>query len=525
MQRDRVASTRLWACSPRDRARQRSQPEHGLPANSRRNLTPGAWADVLALADAKGDDQIPVVMVMRRGSSWRANNALRALFGAVVPLVVGVGPWCAVAPLRAQTGSERAPIEVLQYDGVIGPATADFFRRGLEQARERNAQLVVLELDTPGGLDTSTRDIVKEILGASVPVATWVGPSGARAASAGTYILYASHIAAMAPASNLGAATPISIGAAPPTEEPEGKSASSGQGGTLHHKVVNDAAAYLRSLAQLRGRSADFAERAVREARSLSAEEALQAHVIDLIATDVEDLARKLDGRTIALPTGKVQLHTAGAPLVRIEPGWRTRLLALVSDPTVAVVLLMLGVYGLFIEVMHPGAAVPGVAGGICLLLGLYALQLLPVNWAGVGLILLGCALMIAELFLPTFGVIGVGGIVALATGLLMLIEPEIPGFGIPLQVVIALALTSAAVIFGAGSFALRARRRPVVSGREALVGAEGTVTEVTKGEAWAHVAGESWQVHSNSPLKRGERIRVLAVKGLTLDVAVLGAE
>ena len=443
---------------------------------------------------------------------WGAQTAAQAAEGAT--------------PLAAPPGRQR-PILVLQYDGAIGPAAADYFLHGLHEARRRNAQLLVFELDTPGGLDSSMRDIIKAILNSPIPVATWVAPSGARAASAGTYILYASQIAAMAPASNLGAATPIAIGGLP-GGTPAGKSPPPDNADTERRKMVNDAAAYLRSLAQLHGRNAAFAESAVREARSMSAKEALDAHVIDLIAARVDNLARALDGRVTRLNTGEVTLHTAGAPVIRVEPGWRTELLEVVGNPPVAAFLMMAGIYGLFLELLHPGVALPGIAGAICLLLALYAFQMLPVDWSGVALILLGCVLMVAELFLPTFGVVGLGGLIALVAGLLMLIRPEVPGFGISGGFIAALTLITALMIFGVGGFALRARRRPVVSGREALIGAEGTVTAISGGDAWAHVAGETWQVRSarnGEALQPGARVRVLAVEDLILQVIPIGDE
>ena len=444
-----------------------------------------------------------------------------------VARLITAGLAACVGPLFA--AQEQAPrVDVLVIEGMINPATAEFFSRGLAQAQAGKASLVVLELDTPGGLDTSMRAMIKEILNSTVPVATWVGPAGARAASAGTYILYASHVAAMAQASNLGAATPIAIGA--PSPDPGGQPPGNERGrpsagpiDTLHEKMVNDAAAYLRSLAQLRGRNADFAERAVRRAHSMSAQEALRAGVIDLIAKDIDDLLHQLDGREVTLGASKVRLALAGAQVQTVRPDWRIGVLAVLSNPTVALVLMMLGIYGLFIEVVHPGAALPGVAGAICLLLALYALHLLPVNWAGVGLILLGAALMIAEVFLPTFGVVGVGGIVALVVGGMMLINSDSGQLVIPFPFLAGLAAVSAGIIFGFGSFAMRARRRPVVSGREGLVGAEGVVTWVDEQGAWARVQGASWRVRSLEPLVTGAAVRVDKVDGLTLEVSAAG--
>ncbi|MEW5882417.1 MAG: nodulation protein NfeD [Pseudomonadota bacterium] len=449
------------------------------------------------------------------------------------------------ALLAAQQPSTEPLVVVLRIEGVIGPPTADFIHRGIEKAHRRGARLVVLEMDTPGGLDTSMRAIIKDILSSPVPVASFVAPEGARAASAGTYILYASHVAAMAPATNLGAATPVAIGmpGSQPPKSPEEKprdssddkpkpdkadpSKKAGDGvskmpaggprDAMTEKAVNDAAAYIRSLAQLRGRNADFAERSVREARSLPAEDALAAGVIDVIATDVRDLLKKIDGRTVTLVNAKATLELAGARVETLSPDWRTQLLGVLSNPTVALVLMMIGVYGLFVEFTSPGFGVPGVAGAISLLLALYAFHLLPVNWAGVALLLLGAALMIAEVFMPSFGVIGVGGIIAFIVGGLMLIDTDVPGFGIPTVAVVTVAVASALLIFAVGGFALRARKRPVVSGRESMVGATGRVVAVDADGAWAEVQGERWRVRADAPLAPGDRVRVTAVDGLTL--------
>jgi membrane-bound serine protease (ClpP class) len=440
----------------------------------------------------------------------------------------------ATAAVDMASTATAAAVTVLQVDGIISPATSDFIVRGLDQAAKNGAALVIIELDTPGGLDTSMRSIVRHILASPVPVATFVSPGGARAASAGTFILYASHIAAMTPASNLGAATPVSIGMADAPERPEpdeagsqDKKTPSARGAprtdTMTSKVTNDAAAYIRSLAQLRGRNADFAEKAVLEARSMSAQEALEAGVIDIVAPTMAALLQQLDGREIRLNENKVvRLATAGAAIERIVPDWRTRILALLANPQIALILMMVGIYGLFFELTSPGAALPGVAGLISLLLGMYAFQLLPVNWAGVGLIAAGTAMMIAEAFLPSFGVLGLGGIVAFVLGGLFLTDTGIPEFDLSIPFLIGLAVVSIALILLMGTMAAKAHRRAVVSGREEMLAMEGTVTSVAGGVAYAEVRGESWQVRSKEPLAPGDRIRVTALDGLVLQVVKL---
>jgi len=432
----------------------------------------------------------------------------------------------------AAVAAGPAPVIVLPLSGAIGPASADFVTRGLARADREDAQLVVLQIDTPGGLDTSMREIIKAILASRVPVAVFVGPSGARAASAGTYILYASHVAAMAPGTNLGAATPIQIGMpspAPPAqptgvEKDKGKKQdeSPASQDTLTKKQTHDAAAYIRGLAQLRGRNAEWGERAVREAVSLSADEALAQKVIDLTARDVPQLLAKLDGRKVTTATGERVLATASAAAVIVEPDWKSRFLAVITDPSVALILMMLGVYGLFFEFSSPGFVLPGVVGAICLFLGLFALNMLPVNYAGLVLVLLGMAFLVAEAFLPAYGSLGVGGIIAFVIGAVMLIDTEVPGFGVPYWLIGSLALISAAFIILVGGVALRARRRPVVTGHEELIGSVGVVLEDAEAEGWARVRSEQWRVQSRVPLKRGEDVRVTGRNGLVLTVTPL---
>jgi len=420
-------------------------------------------------------------------------------------------------------GGQAAPgaVWVLGIDDAIGPASADYLIRSLDQAQAQGAQLVVIRMDTPGGLDSAMRQMIKAILASPVPVATYVAPSGARAASAGTYILYASHVAAMAPGTNLGAATPVQIGGPPGAPKDDKTKGSDDE--TLSRKQVNDAAAYIRGLAQLRGRNADWAEKAVREAVSLPASEALRLNVIDQVADDLPALLRKLDGKTLEAAGQPHQLQTAGASLVEHLPDWRTRVLAVITNPSVALILIMVGVYGLLFEFMSPGSTVGGVVGGICLLLALYALQLLPVSFAGVALILLGIAFMIAEAFLPSFGVVGFGGIVAFVVGALILIDTDAPGFGIPLALIGTLAVLSALLIGGVLGMALKARQRALVSGDAGLVGSLVTVTQVMAGNPFRGVVlaqGEQWQVQCATPLQAGQNVRVTARHGVMLDVS-----
>jgi membrane-bound serine protease (ClpP class) len=434
--------------------------------------------------------------------------------------------------------ARAAPVMLLEVQGAIDPASADYLIRGIAKAEEGRTPLVVIRLDTPGGLDTSMRQIIQAILASPVPVAVYVSPEGARAASAGTYILYAAHIAAMAPATTLGAATPVSIGLPgirSPVDDGDDKPSSSGgeakkgeptgetppmaPGDAMTAKQVNDASAFIRGLAQQRGRNAEWAERAVRQAVSLTAREALRDKVIDVLAVDVPDLLAQIDGRTVQVHGVDVTLATRGLGVEAVLPDWRQQLLSVIANPSLALILMMIGIYGLIFEFSSPGFGVAGVTGAICLLLALFALQMLPVNYAGLALILLGMALFAAEVLTPAFGVFGVGGAIAFIAGSLLLFDRDIPGFGIPLALIFGLAASSAATVMLVGGMALRAYRRPVVSGQEEMIGAVGDVLAVESGQAWAMVHGERWKVHSLDALTTGQRVRVLALHDLSLEV------
>jgi membrane-bound serine protease (ClpP class) len=429
----------------------------------------------------------------------------------------------------------------LHIRGPIGPAVSDFFVRELRKADDSDAALVVVTIDTPGGLDTSMRDMIQAILAADVPVVMYVSPSGARAASAGTYLLYASHVAAMAPGTNLGAATPIQIGgpgggdapapakpSAPesPAAAPEPPDAKTEQppmpANAAERKAVNDAVAYLRSLAELRGRNADWAERAVREGASLSNSQALAMNVIDLVANDLTELLAALDGREIKLPSRTVKLSTSGLVLRDVQPDWRTELLALLTNPNVAYILMLIGIYGLIAEAYNPGVMFPGVIGAICLLLALFAFQVLSVNYAGLALIVLGVLLIVAESFVPAFGSLGLGGVVAFVIGSVMLLDSEVPGFGIASELIGAMAFVGALVLVAIVYFALRARRQPQASGENAMLKEPAEAVEPFEREGMVRVRGELWRATSPQPVRAGQRLRIVRIDGLTLEVEPL---
>ncbi|MDA8383247.1 MAG: nodulation protein NfeD [Betaproteobacteria bacterium] len=408
-------------------------------------------------------------------------------------------------------GAAVAPVVVLRIDGAISPGTADYVVRALARAPGLHASLVVLELDTPGGLGSSMREIIKHVLASPVPVAAFVYPSGARAASAGTYILYASQIAAMAPATNLGAATPVAIGALP-----GGKISPQS---TEARKAVNDAAAYIRALAILRGRNSAWAEQAVRQAASLTATEALHLKVIDVVARSVPDLLAQVNGWQVTTPGGVRTLDVRGAPLVTLAPDWRSRLLTVITDPSIAYLLMLVGVYGLLLEFVHPGFVLPGVTGLVSLILALYAFQMLPVNYAGLALILSGIGFMVAEAFMPTFGALGVGGVIAFVVGSVLLIKPETPGFGVPWELIVPLALFSFLFLAFIVGLAVKARFKKAVSGAEEMIGSRGEVLGDLEREGFARVHGETWRIRSETPLHQGDRVTVVRREGLVLDV------
>ncbi|TXH36953.1 MAG: nodulation protein NfeD [Rhodospirillaceae bacterium] len=459
-------------------------------------------------------------------------------------IIVSIGSALAALALSmavSMAGASPRQAVVLDVDGVIGPAAADYLVRGFETVRPEETGIVILRMDTPGGLDTSMRKIIRAILASPVPVATYVAPGGARAASAGTYITYASTIAAMAPGTNLGAATPIQLGGPPmlpgsqpeqPGEKEKGSGSEDKPAGkpatqpsrfeptdVESRKIINDAEAYIRGLADLHGRNADWAAEAVRAAVSLPASEALRLHVIDVVADDIPDLLRKIDGRTVTLAGKTLRLATADLDIVHVAPDWRTQLLTILTNPNIAYILLLLGAYGLFFEFANPGMVLPGIIGAIALLLALFAFGLLPVNYAGAGLVLLGIALMVAEAFIGSFGLIGIGGIIAFAMGSIMMFRSNVPGFGLSLSIVFAATAVTSGFFLLVLSMLWRSRRRPVITGKEALIGVEGEVVTWQGAAGLVRVQGEIWQASAHQALQAGMRIRVISREGLVLTV------
>jgi membrane-bound serine protease (ClpP class) len=471
-------------------------------------------------------------------SIYRSFNSFRIL-GVLAALILAVLAGFVFAQ-EADTGRRGYALTV---DDAIGPATRDHIVRNITRAEKDGAEVVVLRLNTPGGLDASMRDIIRKILASEVPVVTWVAPAGSRAASAGTYLMYASHIAAMAPATNLGSATPVQIGGGESDKSPSSwerareamekmREGDEGVNATeqpenlpddaMGRKVVNDAVAYIKGLAERHGRNSEWAERAVREAVSLTSSEALKQRVVDVVAANLPELLEAIDGREVRMENGTRTLRTANLATVEIETDWRTELLAIITNPTLAYMLLMVGIYGLILEGYNPGAMVPGVIGGICLLLALYAFQILPVNFAGLALILLGMALIGVELFIPAFGILGIGGIVAVVAGSVILFEGDMPEFRINTYAIVGMGAGSALLFGGIVWVAARTLRKPRLSSREAMVGLEAeAIQDFVDGLGRVHLQGENWSARSRHPIRQGDTVRVMAMEeeGLVLSV------
>jgi membrane-bound serine protease (ClpP class) len=460
----------------------------------------------------------------------RHRSAALSTISVPVRRVAGLAAVLLLAVFAPSHAGESVPsgrsAALVELKGPIGPAMSRYVERSLEDAANRGDAVIILQMDTPGGLDTSMRDIIKAILASPVPVVSYVAPGGARAASAGTYILYASHLAAMAPATNLGAATPISIGGEPtpppalPGDDKQQKNpAESPPTSAGERKAVNDAVAYIRSLAQLRGRNADWAESAVRGAASLSADDALAQHVIEIIAKDVPDLLQQVDGRKVKARDLELVLKTRGLAVRGIAPDWRTRMLLMLTHPSIAYGLLLVGIYGLLLEGYNPGAVLPGVVGALSLLLGLYGLQLLEVNYAGLALMALGVGLITAEFFMPAFGSLGVGGLAAFVIGSIMLFDNHAPGLGVALPLIVGIAMAGGVIIVGIGWLAARARLRPPSTGVETMIGAPVEAINDCQDQCVVRYGGELWNARTASPLRAGQQARIVKVVGLTLWV------
>ena len=446
---------------------------------------------------------------------WRTLAIRRLLFAL---LLVGA----AAGTVHAQAGG---PVFVIEVKGAIGVATQRQLKRAIEQARLEQAEVLVIRLDTPGGLVSATRDIIQDMVAAPVPIIVYIAPSGARAASAGTFIAYASHVAAMAPGTNLGAATPVSMGGLPgmPGQQKD-KDGEKSSKSASEQKAINDIVALLRSLAQLRGRNIEFAEKAVREAETMTAEEAVKANVVEILAADMNELLAAADGRTVKIGNGERALATKGAATTVLEPDWRTRLLQVISDPNVAFILLMIGFYGIVLEFWNPGTLVPGTIGAICIILALIALSALPVHYGALGLLILGMALMVAEAFTPGIGIMGAGGLIAFVAGAIFLFEGS--GWDIEVSlswpVIVGTTLTTAVVIFGFVAAAAKAHRRPAMTGSEEMIGSRGEIIEWSEAGGRVHVHGETWSARGDRPFQPKEKVRVVGRDGLTLIVEAL---